>query len=168
MRGVLRRAGCARPRRRGAARAAADVLNVAARTNEPGGRGPLSDAARAYDRASRDLYGRQAPRGRVASDLRMTALTLGLLVSAGRNEGAAMVGFVLALQGLIDALADLRATEARVAEAAAARQSASMLGEAATAMGRPASVPRLGGRRPGPVPAPRPTTTYRPSPRPGL
>ena len=146
----------------GAARAAADVLNVAARTHEPGGKGPLTDAARAYDRASRDLHGRQAPRGPVGNDLRMTAMTLGLLVSAGRNESAAMIGLVLALAGLVEAMAELRATEARVAEAAAARQAGTQLHEAATTMAAGTTT----GTRPRPAAPPVPSTTYRP-PSPG-
>ncbi len=73
-----------------------------------------------------------------------------------------MIGLVLALAGLVEVMAELRATEARVAEAAAARHAGTHLRQAATTMAG-ATTTRTRAR---PAAPPLPSTTYRP-PHPG-
>jgi hypothetical protein len=108
------------------ARAAADLLHIAARVAEPGGAGPLSQAARTYDRASRDLYGRTPPPGRTEAgfDLRLAALTLALVRRAAPSEGAAVAALVVALAGLVDAIGELRSTQHRLEQADSAKAAA--------------------------------------------
>lgn len=114
-----------------AARAAADLLNVAARVAEPAGRGALHDAARAYDRASRELHGRTPRSGPGAGQLRLAAVSLGLLARAGRDEHAAVLALAVALAGLVEAVGDLRAAQFRAEQAAAAHAAATQLRAAA-------------------------------------
>jgi hypothetical protein len=109
------------------ARSAADLLHVAARAGEPNGKGPLHDAARAYDRASRTAYGRPARRSSGGAELRLAATTLALVARANRDDAAALVALVVALAGLVEAVAELRASQARSAQAAAARMAAEQL-----------------------------------------
>lgn len=140
-----------------AARAAADLLHVAARAAEPAGRGGLHDAARAYDRASRELHGRTPRLGPAGGQLRLAAASLALLSRAGRDEHAAVLALAVALAGLAEAVADLRAVQARAEQAAAARAAAETL--------------RIAGRKVGPVLArrePRPTRSSDPPRRLGL
>ncbi|MGH2670076.1 MAG: hypothetical protein ACRDH5_13350, partial [bacterium] len=114
-----------------AARSAADVLHVAARVAEPGGKGTLTDAARLYDRASRELHGRRPAPGPGAGELRLAAMSLALLArAAGAREAAAALALMVALSALVGAVADLRATQGRMEQAAAARRAASQLQEA--------------------------------------
>ncbi len=124
----LRRLGGEDPAAAGdMARSAADLLHVAARAGEPNGKGPLHDAARVYDRASRNPYGRPARRSSGGADLRLAATTLALVARANRDDAAALMTLVVALAGLVDAVAELRATQARSAQAAAARIAAEQL-----------------------------------------
>ncbi len=102
------------------AHSTADVLNVSARAGEPTGKGPLHDAAQAYDRASREPYGRAGPTSLSATDLRLAATTLALVARAGRDDGAALVALTVALAGLLDAVAEFSTGQARGAQAAAA------------------------------------------------
>lgn len=99
------------------------MLNVSARAGEPTGKGPLHDAAQAYDRASREPYGRAGPTSLSATDLRLAATTLALVARAGRDDGAALVALTVALAGLLDAVAEFSTGQARGAQAAAAGQS---------------------------------------------
>jgi hypothetical protein len=137
-----------------AARAAADVLHVAARVGEPTGRGALHDAARAYDRASRELHGRTPRSGPGAAQLRLAAVSLGLLARAARDEHAAVLALTAALAGLVDAVAELRTAQRRVEQAAAARAATVELRTAATAplvtTASPAARPVLASRTPEP------------------
>ncbi len=98
------------------ARSAADVLHVTARVGEPSGKGPLHDAAGAYDRASRQAYGRAGRGSVIGTDLRLAATTLALVARAGRDDGAALAALTVALAGLLDAVAELRAAQARSAQ----------------------------------------------------
>jgi len=143
-----------------AARSAADLLNVAARAGEPAGKGPLHDAARAYDRASRELYARPSRRSPGGADLRLAAMTLALVARAGRDDGAALVALVVSLSALLDAVADLRATQARVTQAAAARGAADQLRQVGASRqappwgAAPVRAPTISPRRPQEPPAP--------------
>lgn len=145
-----------------AARSAADLLNVAARAGEPAGKGPLHDAARDYDRASRELYARPSRRSPGGADLRLAAMTLALVARAGRDDGAALVALVVSLSALLDAVADLRATQARGTQAAASRGAAEQLRQVgasrqASAWGAaPVRAATISPRRPEEPPAPRP------------
>jgi hypothetical protein len=114
-----------------AARATADLLHITARVAEPAGRGALHDAARAYDRASRELHGRP-PRGPGGAELRLAATSLALLSRAGRDEQAAVLALAIALAGLVDAVADLRAIQGRAEQAAAGRTAAEQVRVATT------------------------------------
>ncbi len=125
------------------ARSAADLLHVAARAGEPNGKGPLHDAARAYDRASRNPYGRPARRSGGGADLRLAATTLALVTRANRDDAAALMALVVALAGLVEAVAVLRASQQRDAQAHAARAAAQQL----RAVGSPVR-PVTSGRNP--------------------
>ncbi len=103
------------------------MLNVTARAGEPSGKGPLHDAARAYDRATREAYGRGGRTSAASIDLRLAATTLALVARAGRDDGAALAALTVALAGLLDAAAELRAAQARGAQAAAARAAVEQL-----------------------------------------
>lgn len=116
------------------ARSAADVLNVVARVGEPSGQGELHEAAHAYDRASREAYGRTGRATAVGVDLRLAATTLALMARAGRSDGAALVGLTVALAGLLDAVAQLRAVQGRSAQALAAQVAAEQLRSAVTSV----------------------------------
>lgn len=109
-----------------AARSAADVLTSAARAIEGERGGPFTDAARAYDRASRTPYGR-SPVADGGGELRLAATALTLLVRSRNGEGAAIAALAIALAGLIEAVADLRDAEGRAAQSVAARQASSHL-----------------------------------------
>lgn len=118
---------------------------MTARVAEPAGRGALHDAARAYDRAGRELHGRPPRPGPGAAELRLAATSLALLARAGRDEHAAVLALTLALAGLVDAVADLRTIQARAEQAAGARSAAEEL-RAAGRSTRPGNVPTRVGR----------------------
>ena len=92
------------------ARAAADLLASVARTAEGDRPGPLHAAAGAYDRASRSPYRRW---GDVSAglDLRLVTAGVALLLRAGPSEAAQLGALVVALGGLIEAVAELRAAQ---------------------------------------------------------
>jgi len=140
-----------------AARAAADLLHVAARVGEPTGRGALHDAARAYDRASRELYGRTPRSGPGAADLRLAAVSLGLLARVGRDEHGAVLALTVALAGLAEAVGELRAAQRRVEQAAAARAATRELRTASAAPSEvtPSARPVVATRTPEPPSARR-------------
>jgi hypothetical protein len=127
---------------------------------EPSGKGSLSAAAAAYDRASRDLSGRTPPPGQAgAGDLRVAALALTLLRRAAPTEGPAVATLTMALGGLIEAVGDLRAAQNRHHQATAAYRAAEPL-RALTAAGPPRSAQdatrtRTNTMRPGPEPPSR-------------
>jgi hypothetical protein len=139
-----------------AARAAADLLHVAARVAEPTGRGALHDAARIYDRASRELHGRRPQTGPGGVDLRLAAVSLGLLGRTGRDEQAAVLALTTALARLLEAVGDLRAAQNRHHQATAAYQAAEPLRAFTAAGASPAAQD----------PTPTRTSTMRPGPEP--
>lgn len=106
------------------ARAAGDTLRAVAHIAEPRGRGPITTAADAYARAGRELHGRIPARTTEGTELRSTAKALLLLGRVGGNERVAMMALITALQGLVEATAELREAQARTAQAVAARQAA--------------------------------------------
>jgi hypothetical protein len=142
------------------ARAAADLLRAAARVAEPSGQGRLSAAAAAYDRASRDLYGRTPPPGQAAAgDLRLAALALTLVRRAAPSDGAAVASLIVALGGLLEAVGDLRAAQDRHHQATAAYRAAEPLRAFTAAGPSPAAQDvtrtRTSTTRPGPEPPSR-------------
>jgi hypothetical protein len=131
------------------AEAAADVMAVTANVVEGRTGGPLTDAAAAFDRASRDLHAGPPAARRLSSagqGLRAVARLLALTGSAQRDETAQVLALVAALAALADALAALRLAQERAAQA-----------EAATAAARTLRQPRdpvridVGRRTPTPV-----------------
>ncbi|MGH8972776.1 MAG: hypothetical protein ACRD0C_06175, partial [Acidimicrobiia bacterium] len=105
-----------------------DLLHAAARVAEPSGQGPLSGAAAAYDRASRDLYGRTPAGGpSAAAELRLSALALTLLRRAAPSDTAAVATLIVAVAGLAEAVGELRAAQQRHHQAAAAYEAAEPL-----------------------------------------
>ncbi|MDP9419618.1 MAG: hypothetical protein M3P53_05645, partial [Actinomycetota bacterium] len=65
------------------------------------------------------------------ADLRLAATTLALVVRANRDDAAALMALVVALTGLVEAVAELRVSQARSAQAAAARAAAGQLRQVA-------------------------------------
>ena len=118
--------------------AAADTLTVAARHAEGRRRGPLHEAAEAFDRAARLPYGRAPARTARAEQLRAVSRLLGV---AGRlrDDKAlfAMLRLIVNLSLLADALAELRESQRRIHQARAARAAARLLRAAADAPAGP-------------------------------
>jgi hypothetical protein len=111
-----------------AARAASDVLHAAAAVL---GSRPLREAADFYDRAAREPYGRIPAPSPAGNQLRRTAR---LIFACARLTGRplpATVILVIQLALLIEAVAELREAQQRVAQAAAARTAARHLHAAA-------------------------------------
>ena len=104
----------------------------------------MHDAVRAFERASREPYGRSAPWTRAGGELRMAAVRVALIAAAGRDDGAAFVALVFSRARLVDAVAELRATQERAAQAAAARAD----GEPCSEPVRRVAGPPLGADRP--------------------
>ena len=112
-----------------AAWAAADTLHVAASAL----RSPvLRQAAASYDRAARAPYGR-IPRPTPAGNSLRRAARLLCAASITDDSGIAQIALVARLAALIEDIADLRAAQRHVAQAAAARQAAEHLHAARTA-----------------------------------
>lgn len=108
-----------------AAAAAAEVLSAASRLIEGPAGGPLTDAARDYDRAAREVRSRLPAPGRGGSVLRTAALQL---AQGGRQPGrgeAAQIALLIAQLGRLSvSVSRLRAAQGRAAQAAAARRAA--------------------------------------------
>jgi hypothetical protein len=107
-----------------AAAAAADALAATARLAEGSRGGPITDAAQAYDRASRELYGRPPGRTSQGSALRHAARALSLAGRATPGEREQVLALIVALAGLAEAVAQQRAVQDRLAQATAARDTA--------------------------------------------
>lgn len=150
-----------------AAHATADALGCTARVVEGRRGGPLTNAAQAYDRASRELWGRTPTRTPSGHGLRMAARLLAQTGRARRDETTQLLALVTSLAALVDAVAHLRDVQARAAQAAAAREVATRLRAAVAVAGprQPASpLTRLGRDR---ATAPhRPTSDHAPVPQP--
>ncbi len=128
-----------------AAWAASDMLHAAAAML---GSRVLRQAADFYDRAARAPYGRIPAPTPAGNQLRQAARLLGALAYLTRDPALTPILLITRLAALAEAVAHLRDTQQRAAQAAAARASAGHLHAAA----------RLAPARP---PAPRPQTTAR-------
>ncbi len=113
------------------AAAAAEVLVAASRLIEGDAEGPLTQAARDYDRAARERRGRLSTGTAAGSVLRAAALRMG---QGGRRPGrseAAQVALLVAQIGRLSiSIARLREAQGRQAQAAAARRAAFTIGQA--------------------------------------
>jgi len=150
------------------AAAAAEVLVAASRLIEGDTGGPLTQAARDYDRAARERRGRLVPGSADGSALRAAALRM---AQGGRRPGraeAAQVALLVAQIGRLSvSITRLREAQDRQAQAAAAKRAAFTIGQAsghwthqaqsvaAEQHGKPATAiragmatPAPGGRRP--------------------
>jgi hypothetical protein len=149
-----------------AAAGAADALTAAARVAEGSRGGPITDAARAYDRASRELYGRPPVRTSQGSALRHAARALSLAGRATPSEREQLLALIVALAGLAEAVAQQRAMQDRLAQATAARDTAVRLRHVApTRPGAVAAATIATRVRPAPAPARRRPPNHRPGPR---
>jgi hypothetical protein len=147
-----------------AAAAAADALAATARLAEGSRGGPITDAARAYDRASRELYGRPPVRTSQGSALRHAARALSVAGRATPGEREQVLALIVALAGLAEAVAQQRAVQDRLAQATAARDTAVRLRHVApTRPGAVAAATIATWTRP--APARRRPPDHRPGPR---
>jgi hypothetical protein len=147
-----------------AAAAAADALTATARLAEGSRGGPITDAARAYDRASRELYGRPPVRTSQGSALRHAARALSLAGRANPGEREQVLALIVALAGLAEAVAQQRAMQDRLAQATAARDTAVRLRHVAPTGPGTVAAATIGTRH-RPAPARRRPPDHRPGPR---
>ena len=159
-----------------AAAAAAEVLTAASRLVEGDVGGPLTQAARDYDRAAREVRGRLPEPTLAGTMLRTAALQLARGGKAGRNEAAKIALLVAQIGSLSLSVSRLREAQGRPAQAAAARRAAGQVadsadrwvGEVRTVVAeqqrRQAAVGRAGARSP--TTTTTPTTTPTPTKRP--
>lgn len=112
-----------------AAAAATDVLAAAGRLIEGQDGGWLTRAARDYDRAARETFGRTAPHSQAGAALRTAALALVRASSQTprRREAAHVALLVAQIAALSHSIAHLREVQGRTAQAAAARRAAAHL-----------------------------------------
>lgn len=126
-----------------AAWAAADLLAAVAQITEGRRGGPYTDAARTFEHAGRQLRRSPAPASRPGRELRTASAGLLRVRRALPSEQRQLVDLAHRLSSLADAVARLRETQRRAAQAAAAREAAQQL----TVLGRP-SEPALTNTRP--------------------
>jgi hypothetical protein len=114
-----------------AAAAAAEVLTAASRLIEGHDGGPLTRAARDYDRAAGEVRGR-LPEPTVAGTLlRTAALQMTRGTRSHRSEAAQILMLVAQIGRLSQSVAALREAQGRTAQAAAALRAAVQVGDAA-------------------------------------
>jgi hypothetical protein len=114
-----------------AAAAAAEVLTAASRLIEGDGGGPLTRAARDYDRAAREVYGRVSQPTLAGTMLRTAALQMVRTGRAGRSEAAQIALLVAQIGSLSLSVSQLREAQGRAAQAAAARRAAGQVADCA-------------------------------------
>lgn len=115
------------------AHATSDVLSVLSHVVEGRRGGPLTQAADAYDRASRECWSRTAPPRAAANQLRRTAQLLHQLGRANDSDSAAVMTLVVELLRLVEEVARLRDQQQRAAQASAARRALERLDDASPA-----------------------------------
>jgi hypothetical protein len=120
------------------ARSAADLLHSAASVLEPtfrdpstgrlvAGSGPVTEAARAYDRAQRVPYAGAVRPTRGGADLRLSAIGLGMLVAAKSDQAAQRIIFMMVAKMLMESIAEIRIGQLRLEAARAAKTAAQQL-----------------------------------------
>jgi hypothetical protein len=114
-----------------AAAAAAEVLAAASRLVEGDDGGPLTRAARDYDRAAREVRGRLSEATVAGTLLRTAALQMARGTRSHRGEAAQILMLVAQIGRLSQSVAALREAQGRSAQAAAARRAAAQVGDAA-------------------------------------
>jgi len=124
-----------------AAWAASDFLAAAGRVVEGRRGGPLSEAAGQYERAARELFGATPTPTPTGRGLRHAGRLLSALMVAKPSETAQLRYLLTQLAALADAVARLRETQKRAAQAAAARTAAQQLHTAASRYDWPAAKP---------------------------
>lgn len=112
-----------------AAAAAAEVLTAASRLIEGEAGGPLTQAARDYDRASREIRGGVPAPTLAGTMLRSAALQLARSGKAGRYEAAQIALLVAQIGSLSLSVSRLREAQGRAAQAAAARRAAGQVAD---------------------------------------
>jgi hypothetical protein len=110
-----------------AAWAAADLLAAVAQIVEGRHGGPYTDAARTFEHAGRDLRRATVPATGSGKQLRKGSAGLLRIRRALPSEQRQLVDLAQRLSALADAVARLRETQQRAAQAAAARQTAEQL-----------------------------------------
>jgi hypothetical protein len=94
--------------------------------------GPITEAARIYDRAGRELHGRLPRPTPVAHSLRSMARLISQTGRARRDETAQVLALVTNLAALSDAVGELRQAQQRLTQACAAREAGERLRHVAT------------------------------------
>lgn len=124
-----------------AAEAASDLLAAAARVSDGKHRtGPATEAADLYERAAREPYRRRPTPTATGHRLRGAAAALLTVRRLLPSESRQLLALLGQLEALVVAVARLRETQGRAAQAAAARAAAERL-VAATGHARPAPQP---------------------------
>ncbi|MGQ7296963.1 hypothetical protein [Quadrisphaera sp. KR29] len=122
------------------ATAGGDVIAAAGRLVEGRQEGTVQRVADRYQRAARASWGRVPPASPLGAYLRRAARDLARLARAKRGEGQEVADLLMATGALAAALADLRATQRRPEQEAAAREAALALQGAAHLLHRAAPV----------------------------
>ncbi len=129
--------------------AASDVMRSAAVVVEGHGGGPLTDAADAFARAGRETYGKIPARSESGSNLRLVARALAWAARSNPASAAVQVAALTAqMTALARALADLRQSQQRTAQAQAARLAAARLSSVAPPTRRDSARPAGRGDKP--------------------
>ena len=110
-----------------AAWAAADFLTAAARVVEGRRRGPLTDAADEYDRAAREVFGRNPQPRHAGHELRRASRLLLAARAVNHRDSRQLLELLARMIAFTEAVARLRETQQRAAQAAAARRAAEQL-----------------------------------------
>ena len=146
-----------------AAWAASDFLAAAGRVVEGRRGGPLTQAARTYDLAARELFGRTPAPTAAGTGLRAAGRLLLAAQVAKPSEVKQLLALMAQLAALTDAVTRLREAQDRALQASAARQAAEEVRAASARYARPGAPPVgatpssplavVGGRWTGPLPA---------------
>ncbi|TNM66895.1 relaxase [Streptomyces sp. NP160] len=126
------------------ATAGGDVIAAAGRLVEGRQEGTVHRVTDRYQRAARASWGRVPPASPLGAYLRRAARDLARLARAKRGEGQEVADLLMATGALAAALADLRATQHRREQEAAAREAATALRGAAHLLHRAAPAPSAG------------------------
>jgi hypothetical protein len=133
-----------------AAWAAADFLTAAARVVEGRRPGPLTAAADEYDRAAREISGRHPQPRHAGHELRRASRLLLNARAFTRRDARRLLELLARMIAFTEAVARLRDTQHRAAQAAAARRAAEQLAHCRLVYSPPAAAAALR-RRSAPV-----------------